>query len=224
LGKVPWRVLFLCLDASLARTGAALVRLGAGGAELLAEAEAPGGQGQAAAIAVLADAVLAEAAVGPAAIGAVAATVGPGGFTGIRAALALAHGFAAGAAVPLVAVSTAEALAAPHAGAAPVAVLIDSRRGHCFMQAFAGGEVLPRALGPAVAAEAGTVAALLPEGAVTVGDAAEATIRALPRARDLAAIAAARQAGRLPPLAAQPLYLDPPAARPAAGLRPAPTV
>jgi hypothetical protein len=75
-----------------------------------------------------------------------------------------------------------------------------------------------------VAAEAGAVAALLPEGAVTVGDAAEATIRALPRARDLAAIAAARQAGRLPPLAAQPLYLDPPAARPAAGLRPAPIV
>jgi tRNA threonylcarbamoyladenosine biosynthesis protein TsaB len=211
-------MLVLCLDASLARSSAAVLRDGA----VLAEAEAPGGQGQAAAIAVLAERVLAEARIAPAALDAVAATVGPGGFTGIRAALSLAHGIAAGAGVKLVAVSTAEALAAARPGRAPVAVLIDSRRGHRFVQGFGLADGLPRALGPAASVPPGTLADHVAPGAVTVGDAPEAAVQALPRARDLAAVAAARLAGSLPPLAPLPLYLDPPAARPASGLRPAP--
>jgi len=213
-------MLVLCLDASLARTGAAVVRAGDGA--VLAEAEAPGGQGQAAAIAVLAERVLAEAGVAPSALGAVAATVGPGGFTGIRAGLALAHGIAAGAGVRLVAVSTAEALAAPHAARAPVAVLIDSRRGHRFLQVFDAADGLPLARAAAAAVPLSGLAAAIPASALTVGDAPEAAVQALPRARDLAAVAVARLAGRLPPLAPWPLYLDPPAARPASGLRPAP--
>ncbi len=217
----------LCLDASLARSGAAIVRLGAGGALVLAELEAEGGHGQAAQVACLAEHVLAEAGILPAALGAVAATVGPGGFTGIRAALSLARGFAAGAGLPLIPVTSAEALAAPLVGPRPVAVLIDSRRGHRCVQVFAavagpGHPAWPAAMGPLRAAPPGALGALLPAEAVTVGDAPEAMLHALPRARDLAALAAARVAGRLPPLAAQPLYLDPPAARPAAGLRPSP--
>jgi tRNA threonylcarbamoyladenosine biosynthesis protein TsaB len=211
-------MLVLCLDASLARSGAAVLRDGAA----LAEAEAPGGQGQAAAIAVLAERVLAEAGIAASALGAVAATVGPGGFTGIRAALALAHGLAGAAGVPFVAVSTTEALAVPHAGSVPVAVLIDSRRGHRFVQVFDPADGLPRARGQAEAVGLDALGAAVPAGAVTVGDAPEASIQALPRARDLGRIAAARLAGRLPPLAPQPLYSDPPAARPASGLRPAP--
>jgi tRNA threonylcarbamoyladenosine biosynthesis protein TsaB len=209
-------VAILCLDASLARCGAALVEGGA----VLAEAEADGGQGQAAAIALFAARVRDASSGGaPAAI---AATIGPGGFTGIRAALSLAHGLAAGFGVPLVAVTTAEALALPRLGAAPVAVLIDSRRGHRFVQVFdaVGGLPLPRGPARAVAAEA--VGSAIPPGAVTVGDAPEASLAALPRARDLAPVAAARLAGRLPPLAPLPLYLDAPAALPASGLRPAP--
>lgn len=208
----------LCLDASLALSGAAVVGDGAA----VAEAEAEGGQGQAAAIAVLAARVLAEAAIAPAALEAVAATVGPGGFTGIRAGLALAHGLAAGAGVPLVAVATTEALAMRPEGDAPVAVVIDSRRGHRFLQVFDRGDGLPRARFPARAVAAEAVAGLVPAGAVTVGDAPEVGLRVLPRARDLAPVAAARLAGLLPPLAPLPLYLEPPAARAATGLRPAP--
>ncbi|WP_144300303.1 tRNA (adenosine(37)-N6)-threonylcarbamoyltransferase complex dimerization subunit type 1 TsaB, partial [Elioraea rosea] len=163
----------LCLDASLALSSAAVVADGAA----LAEAEAPGGQGQAAAIAVLAERVLAQVGLGAGRLGAIAATVGPGGFTGIRAALALAHGLAAGAGVPLVAVTTAEALAAPHFGAAPVAVLIDSKRGHRFVQVFEPGAALPLPRGEAFSAEPGALAARLPQGAVTVGDAPEAARR-----------------------------------------------
>lgn len=207
----------LCLDAALASAGAAVV---AGGA-VLAEAAAPGGQGQAAAIAVLAERVLAQACLAPRLLEAVAVTVGPGGFTGIRAALSLAHGLADGAGAALIAVSTAEALAAA-AGEGAVAVLIDSRRGHRFVQVFdvAGG--LPLARGPARAAAVADLAALLPPGAISIGDAPEASVKALPRARDLAALAEARRAGRLPPLPPAPLYLDPPAVRPVPPLRPPP--
>jgi tRNA threonylcarbamoyladenosine biosynthesis protein TsaB len=215
-------MLLLCLDASLARSGAAIVRLGPGGATVLAEREADGGQGQAAQIALLAEAVLAEAGLTPDGLDAVTATVGPGGFTGIRAALALAQGLADGAGVPLIPVTTAEALAVPRMGPQPVAAVIDSRRGHRFVQLFRSDAGLPLAEGPVAASGPAGLAAVIPTTAVTVGDAPEATIRALPHARDLAAIAAARHAGRLPPLAAQPLYLDPPAARLATGLRPSP--
>lgn len=215
-------MLLLCLDASLARSGAAIVRLTPAGAVVLAEREAEGGQGQAAQVALLAEAVLAEAGLSPSRLDAIAATVGPGGFTGIRAALALAQGLADGAGVPLIAVTTAEALAAPLVGPAPVAAVIDSRRGHRFVQVFAAGAGLPRPAGPLGAADPSGLAALIPEGAVTVGDAPEAATRALSHARDLAAIAAARAAGHLAPLPAQPLYLDPPAARRATGLRPTP--
>jgi tRNA threonylcarbamoyl adenosine modification protein YeaZ len=211
-------MLLLCLDASLARTGAALWREDG----TILEAEAPGGEAQAAAIAVLAERVLARAGVAASSLSAVAATVGPGGFTGIRAGLALAHGIAAGAGVPVIAVATGEALAIQATGDGRVAVLIDSRRGHRFLQLFDRASGLPRASGPAVAVAAEAIACAVPAGTLTVGDAPEAAIPALPRARDLGAVAAARLAGVLPPLAAQPLYLDPPAARPASGLRPAP--
>lgn len=212
-------MLLLCLDASLARTGAALVRHGAGAAAVLAEREAEGGQGQAAQVAVLAEAVLAEAGLAATALDAVAATVGPGGFTGIRAGLALARGIADGAAIPLIGVTTAEALAAPLAGPGPVAVVIDSRRGHRFVQVFPAFSLSG---GPLLTADPSGLVAVIPPGAVTVGDAPEAARKALPHARDLAAIAASRAAGVLAPIAPQPLYLDPPAARLAAGLRPSP--
>lgn len=211
-------MLLLCLDASLARSSAALWHHD----RLLADADAEGGTGQAASIAVLAERVLAEAGVAASSLSLVAATVGPGGFTGIRAGLALAHGLAAGSGAALVGVTTAEALAAPHVGAHPVAALIDSRRGHRFVQLFAAGDGPPRGIGPAEAMAAGAIAARLSAGTVTVGDAPEAMIAALPQARDLGAIALARHAGTLPPLAALPLYLDAPAARLASGLRPPP--
>jgi tRNA threonylcarbamoyladenosine biosynthesis protein TsaB len=211
-------MLLLCLDASLARSTAALWH----GDALLAEAEEQGGTGQAASIAVLAERVLAEAGVAASSLALVAATVGPGGFTGIRAALALAHGLAAGSGAALVGVGTAEALAAPHMGAHPVAALIDSRRGHRFVQGFAAGAGPPRGTGQAEALAPEAIADRFPPGTVTVGDAPEAMIAALPHARDLGAIARARHAGALPPLAALPLYLDAPAARLAAGLRPPP--
>ena len=63
-------------------------------------------------------------------------TVGPGSFTGIRAGLALAHGIALAAGVPVVGVTVGEALAdsLPYLGERQLWVAIDSRRGRVFLE------------------------------------------------------------------------------------------
>ncbi|HEX4504559.1 MAG TPA: tRNA (adenosine(37)-N6)-threonylcarbamoyltransferase complex dimerization subunit type 1 TsaB [Alphaproteobacteria bacterium] len=66
-----------------------------------------------------------------------AVTTGPGSFTGIRVALAAAHGLALGTGKPIVGVTVFEAMAAA-AGAVPTRLLvaIDSRRAELFAQLF----------------------------------------------------------------------------------------
>lgn len=63
--------------------------------------------------------------------------VGPGSFSGVRAALALARGLAAAEGLPVVGVNTAAAMArryrAAHPDAAPIRVLGDARRGHLWL-------------------------------------------------------------------------------------------
>jgi tRNA threonylcarbamoyladenosine biosynthesis protein TsaB len=198
----------LALDCALARTSAAFGD---------AWAEAPGGHGQAAALAILAQQVLAGATPD-----AVTVTIGPGSFTGVRAALALARGIALGAGIPLIPVTTGEALAA----AAPdgsVLAAIDSRRGHVFLMPFTVAAGLPR---PTAAPTAWRPSEPLPAIAHIVGDAAPLlrpdTLPTLPDARDVARVARARLDGTLAPLDTAPLYIDPPAVRPPAALRPAP--
>lgn len=194
----------LALDASLARVSAAL------GERV---AEEPGERDQAATLVRLAAAVLAGGR--PAAV---AATVGPGSFTGIRAALALAQGLAIGFGVPTVAVSTAEALAA-EAGEGPVLAAIDSRRGHAFLAGFAVRAGVPEEI---LAPRVWRPGEPLPAGSWrVVGDAAAlldpAATPSWPRAPAVAAVAAARLAGVIAARPFAPLYVDPPAVRAPAG-------
>jgi tRNA threonylcarbamoyladenosine biosynthesis protein TsaB len=66
-----------------------------------------------------------------------AVTTGPGSFTGIRVALAAAHGLALGTGKPIVGVTVFEAMAAATAGVASrLLVAIDSRRAELFVQLF----------------------------------------------------------------------------------------
>ena len=201
----------LALDAALGPCSAALVADGA----LVAQHRSADPRGASAALPGLVEAVLAEAG---AAFDAVAVTVGPGSFTGIRAALALGHGLAIGAGVPVFGVTRMAAIEAawvPVTGTA-LWVAIDTRRGRVF-------------LGRDGAIDAVALDALPhPDGQVMVaGDAAEmvATQIGAPRAgiesieAQFVARAAAAPANRVD---AQPLYVEPPEARPAAALRPAP--
>jgi tRNA threonylcarbamoyladenosine biosynthesis protein TsaB len=206
----------LALDSALARASAAVLEDG----RVLGAASGAGG----AALAVLAAQALAASGLAACALGAVAATVGPGSFTGIRAGLALAAGIGLAAGIPVVGVSVGEAIAAvlPEIPPDQLWVAIDSRRGRVFLER--AGEVSSWAL-PALPPPAGPV--------VLAGDAAEAAAAALGAEARLAKIrlpdavgvgraAALRLAGLLPPRPAVPLYVDPPAALPAVGARPPP--
>jgi len=216
-------MLILGLDSALAHVSAALLRDGG----VLAERGAAGDRGQAAALAPMVADVLAEAGIAARDLDAVAVTVGPGSFAGIRGALALARGLALAAGRTLVGVTVAEALAEalpPHDRT--VWCAIDSRRGRVFLDI--GGTLrsvspdgLPPAPGPVVVTgdAAGVVAARL----AARGDDVLLSDARLPRAADVARVGARRVAGMLPPLVVQPLYVDPPEARlPAGGLRPPP--
>jgi tRNA threonylcarbamoyl adenosine modification protein YeaZ len=226
-GKRP--VFILALDASLSRCSAAL----RGDGKPLARRWREGDRGHAAALPRMAAEVLAEAGLRAADLDAVAAVVGPGGFTGLRAALALAHGIALGAGLPVVGVTTGEALAAalPPADRAGRAVwaAVDNRRGRVVLERFArnGGRGAAAAAPPEVfaldelpPAECGRVA-VVGDAAGTVADrlAARGGVDALlsavrlPDASDAALVAALRLSGRLPPLPARPLYAEPPAVR-----------
>ena len=209
----------LALDAALARCSVALVY----GDVVVSHRWAPSGRGQSAVLAPMVADVL-SAGDG---FDAVAVTVGPGSFTGLRSAIALAHGLGAGGR-PVIGVTVAEALAQAvgELGGRTLWTAIDSHRGRVFLdiggvvRAFALDE-LPRPDGRL--AVCGDAAIAVASRLLSVGWDARLTDVRLPDAVHVAAVASRRLAGRLPPLAAQPLYVDPPeAALPAGGLRPPP--
>jgi tRNA threonylcarbamoyladenosine biosynthesis protein TsaB len=150
-----------------------------------------------------------------------AVTTGPGSFTGIRVALAAAHGLALGTGKPIIGVTNFEALAAAAAGIAEsrLLVAIDSRRAELFVQLFdRTGTALsePAMLAPdAIRDWAG------PESVALVGDAAAQLVGMFggssqngPTSVDpavVARLAATRSAGPAP----APFYLRAPDAVPA---------
>lgn len=83
-----------------------------------------------------ADALLAEADIAKAQLDAIAVGRGPGAFTGVRLAIALAQGIALALDRPVVAVSTLAALAMQGEGARILAA-IDARMGEIYLGSFA---------------------------------------------------------------------------------------
>ena len=171
-----------------------------------------------------AEAVLAEAGIARSQLDAIAVGRGPGAFTGVRLAIAIAQGIALGLDRPLLPVSTLAALAS-RAGGERVAAAIDARMGEVYLGLFRReGDALRALAGEVVVAPA---AASVPEGdgwhAVGTGFAAAegalqarfggrlATVdaAALPHAADVArlgAIAFARGEA-VPPERVEPAYL-----------------
>jgi tRNA threonylcarbamoyladenosine biosynthesis protein TsaB len=141
----------------------------------------------------------------------VAATVGPGAFTGIRIGLAAARGIGLAAGKPVLGVTTFEAIG--EAALWPPALLaaVDSRREDVlFLQCLPGGA--PAAVAPA------DVARFAPPGRVLVaGDAAARAaalvgpraevLEALPDAAAVARLAATRWRPGATPAPPRPLYL-----------------
>lgn len=156
----------------------------------------------------------------------VVVTVGPGSFTGVRAAIALARGIGLGAEVPVVGVTVGDAIRAGAAesvagivGARAVWVAIDSKRRRVFLDDGAGVAsltlgALPWAVGPV--AVAGDAAAAVVSRMAARGEDVQLLGAAWPGVAGIAA--AADRHGR----AAIPLYVDPVEARPNPAWRPAP--
>ena len=185
-------------------------------------------QGHAALLPVMARDVLAEAQTAATSLDLVAVTVGPGSFTGIRAGLALAHGLALAAGVPVIGVTVGEALAdsLPHLGERQLWVAIDSRRSRVFLEhdgqiSAERLDALPMPLGKI--ALAGDAAAQVAARLAARDSDVMLTDARLPSTRHVAVVAMRRLGGNLRPLPVQPLYIDPPEAKlPAGGLRPPP--
>ena len=174
-----------------------------------------------------AETLLAEAGLAKAQLDAIAVGRGPGAFTGVRLAVALAQGIALALDRPVLPVSTLAVLAAgaPAAAGDRIVAAIDARMGEVYLGAFDRGGGEPRALMPERVV--GPVDAALPEGTGGGGvgtgfDAGEGALRtrmgaalagadaaALPRAGDVArlgALALGRGEG-LAPERLEPAYL-----------------
>jgi len=186
---------------------------------------AQGGLSHAQQILGMVDAVLAEAQVSLSMLDGIAASIGPGAFTGVRISVAVAQGLAFGAGLRVAAVTTLEALAGQVLHSGPVMACLDARMGEVYWGCFTGDPrlgvlagstaavgppesvVLPvpgiyRGIGRGFAAY--PVLAALPGLSLSLTDS-----QALPNAREFARLGALRlKAGEgLDPADLTPLYL-----------------
>jgi len=120
--------------------------------------------------------LLDEAGIGFDRLDRIAVGIGPGTFTGLRIGVATARALAHAHGLPLVGVSTLQALAAgAEADAAPVRLaVLDARRGEAFAAAWSADPAAEPLLAPAALAPdaLAAAAAALPAGVVAVGDGA----------------------------------------------------
>ncbi|WP_027142049.1 tRNA (adenosine(37)-N6)-threonylcarbamoyltransferase complex dimerization subunit type 1 TsaB [Mesorhizobium sp. WSM3626] len=199
-------------DAAVGReVGRSVLDLGKGHAEHL--------------MAVIAEALKAGA-TDYAGLGAIAVSVGPGSFTGLRVGVSTARGLALALKVPAIGVTTLEALAAEAATAIPgraVLAALDAGREEIHAALYDKMSVLT--YGPAVTTLANAVAMASEHSAVLAGTAATLIAEAAGRTFDIgprtatadiltyARLAAAKGQGERP----KPLYLRGADAKPQAG-------
>jgi tRNA threonylcarbamoyladenosine biosynthesis protein TsaB len=123
----------------------------------------------------LVDRVLARAGAALADVDAIAVSIGPGSFTGLRVGLGLAKGIAYAGGLRVAAVPTLEALASV-ADAAPgetICAALDARKREVYAALFRATGGRPERLSPDAALAPDVLAAQLPAGTVLVGDAGE---------------------------------------------------
>jgi tRNA threonylcarbamoyladenosine biosynthesis protein TsaB len=218
----------LALDTSMGACSAAVLRTDGAASSLHARQEAMA-RGHAEALMPMVAEVLAAACIAARDLDLIAATEGPGSFTGVRIAIAAARGLALATGAKLygtdsLTVMARDALAVGLLPKGPFAVAVDARRGMIYLGIYdAAGErrdgpllvspddaahLVPRELSLAV----GSGAALLAESCARQARRIETALPELqPSAASLAKIALEARA-TVPIL--RPLYLRPPDARP----------
>jgi len=218
----------LALDTSMGACSAAVLR-GDGAARRLFARQETMARGHAEALMPMVAEIMEEAGLPFAALDLIAATTGPGSFTGVRIAIAAARGLALVTHAKLfgtdsLTVMAKVALASGALGSGPFAVAVDARRGMLYYGNYdetgrklegplliapdAAATLLPHDVHLAV----GSGAALLAEAAEARGHYAEAKLTELqPSAAALSEIAL--ESGETFPTL-RPLYLRPPDAKP----------
>jgi tRNA threonylcarbamoyladenosine biosynthesis protein TsaB len=215
----------LALDTSMGACSAALLRNSAGATDFVAR-EAQMARGHAEALMPMLAELMDEAKLDFAELDLIAATLGPGSFTGVRVAIAAARGLALATHAKLWGTDSLTVMAQSVLTDtdAPFAISVDAHRGMLYLGLFDGdGSRLegPLLVSPEDAATKisrnprtafGSGAAILAEAASHIGIEIEASRPDLqPDAADLAVLAAQANA-TLPTL--RPLYLRPPDAKP----------
>ena len=220
----------LALDTSMGACSAALLAVD-GAARTLVLREALMARGHAESLMPMVAEVTQESGTAFAELDLIAATVGPGSFTGVRIAIAAARGLALVTHAGLfgtdsLSVMARTALASGEAGGAPFAVAVDARRGMLYLGLY--DEAARKIEGPLLIAPDAAVDLLPPDLRMAAGSGAELLAAAgarqersiattlpelQPNAGALAEIAAA--GGETLPVL-KPLYLRAPDARPQA--------
>src|SRR5690349_11789888 len=131
-------MLILAIDTALDSCAAAVLDTSAG---VVAQESQAMKRGHAEALMPLIARVMKASGVAFAALDRIAATTGPGSFTGLRVGLSAARGIALAASKPVVGVTTLTAYAAPvvsENGEHPVLSAIDARHDHVYFQMVGG--------------------------------------------------------------------------------------
>lgn len=151
-------MLILAIDTALDACAAAV--LDTASSKVLAQESQAMKRGHAEALMPLVARVMKQSGVAFTQLDRIAATTGPGSFTGLRVGLSAARGIALAANKPVVGITTLTAFAAPHVGEHgehPVISAIDARHDHVYLQVVTGhGEqlVAPRVAPMAAALDA----------------------------------------------------------------------
>src|SRR6187402_1982488 len=132
-------MLILAIDTALDACAAGVLDTRA--SRLIAHESLPMKRGHAEALMPLLARVMAASGIGFADLDRIAATTGPGSFTGLRVGLSAARGIGLAAGKPVVGITTLTAYAAPVVtanGAHPVLSAIDARHDHVYFQLVSG--------------------------------------------------------------------------------------
>lgn len=173
-------MLILAIDTALDACAAAVLDTDSG--KVIAQESQAMKRGHAEALMPLVARVMKLSGVTFDALDRIAATAGPGSFTGLRVGLSAARGIALAAAKPAVGITTLTAFAAPHVsehGENPIIAAIDARHDHVYLQAVSGhGESL---VTPRVAPMEEALAASRFGAPILVGNAADIVAGRWPR-------------------------------------------
>jgi tRNA threonylcarbamoyladenosine biosynthesis protein TsaB len=215
-------LILLAVDTCLDACSAALVD----GETVLAARSEPMSRGHQERLAPLVAELMAGAGMAFDRLDRVAATVGPGSFTGLRVGMAFAKGLAQALSIPLVGIGSLPALAAGRTGF--TVAVVDARRGQVYLQAFRDGRPLMAPDALAVETAAARLAELADGAGVTLVGSGAPLLAPLfagaqvltPAGPDPAQVARLALAVRDPVPPPRPLYLRTPDAKLPGGVDP----